>query len=413
MEHGILVAMRFFKKMLKWLRSTNLDLVLTGCCSIALFVFVFALSDSEIEELETSPQKPALELHQSSMVESPERKSKDEDDREETKAVIATNPYSGWGAWCEPVIHESCKEDTDCIGVEHPSQNKLKCIRPWWSKSEDYRVCAAGFSRKSEREWRYNRLREIVRQNYFDESEHCKNDGRPIHKEHWRCQAEWKKAEKLTKFLWLVYRRETSGRPWKRHRLEADASANKTSWYKQAHRYGWDIDTTKWGDVKKVEKLSDQANPYYPQMNRWKYGLGPYGHNAALFAAVWDVYAPPEILCREVEPTEVYLRRARKVVRDLEGGIDCDGDRKRDYWDKNPTLAVVHRGASGGKLCPKNTASRKKHEENFRKRAERAGLDADEVWTSDMLGKPMDSETQNVQAAMIYDHLEQAFPSPS
>lgn len=165
--------------------------------------------------------------------------------------------------------------------------------------------------------------------------------------------------------------------------------------------------------MKKVEKISEHANPYYPQMNRWKYGLGPYGHNAALFAAVWDIYAPPEILCREVEPTEVYLRRARKVVRDLEGGIDCDGDRKRDYQDKNPTLAVVHRGASGGKLCPKNTASRKKHEENFRKRAERAGLDADEVWTLDMLGKPMEAKTQNLQAARIYDHLEQAFPFPS
>lgn len=402
---GILVAMRFSKKMLKSIHSLTIDFI------IGVGVFLTINCDGDTRSQDPIPSVPAVELHQSSMMGSPEKKS--DEKAVEDGAPVVFNPYAEWRSWCEPVVREFCKEDADCAGIEHPSKKDLKCVHPWFAKNKDYRICAAGFSHRNEREWRRNRLREIVRQNYFDEVKHCKNDGRPIHKEHWRCQVEWKKAERLTKFLWLVYRRETSGRPWKRHRLEADASANKTSWYKQANRYGWDIDTNKWGDVKRIEKLSDRSNPYYSQMHRWKYGLGPYGHNAALFAAVWDLYAPPEILCREVEPTEVYLRRARKVVRDLNSGIDCDGDRKRDYWDKDPTLTVVHLGASGGKLCPKDTKSRKRHEENFRKRAHRAELDPDEVWTLDMLGRPMEPQTQNIQAAQIYDILEREYPSPS
>jgi hypothetical protein len=317
----------------------------------------------------------------------------------------------------------TCKDDGDCAGLEHPVGHGLRCLHPWWAKgNEDLKICAPGYAKKGERAWRKDRLREIVRQQYFNETEHCVDDDRPVHKQHWRCQNEWANAERLASFLWVPYLRETTARPWKRHRLNPDKVANEKAWVRQASRYGWKVETvcsngkercrSNMKVVKDYYPISENANPHYGDIWRWEFGLGGLGQNAALWTGGWDTMAPPEILCREVEQFETYLRRARKVVADLANGIDCDGDVKKDYWNKSPTWVDVHRAASGGKVCPKTNASRKKFEDAFRHRAESAGLDPDEVVTLEMLGNPIERDGQNERAAEIYVQLEKKFPLP-
>lgn len=340
------------------------------------------------------------------------------------KKAAEKSPYAGWDTWCEPHTNEvACQQDSDCVGLDHPVGHPLRCLHPWWAKgNKELKICAPGYARRSERDWRHNRLREIVRQQYFDETEHCADDDRPIHKQHWRCQREWRNAERLTNFLWIPYKRETTARPWKRHRLNPDKVANEKAWVRQAGRYGWKVETACLNGKKRCKggmrvvkasyPISENANPHYGEMWRWEYGLGGLGQNAALWTGGWDTMAPPEILCREVEQFETYLRRARQAVTDLSNGIDCDGDVKKDYWDKKPTWVVVHRAASGGKICPRNNASRKKFEDAFRRRAKSAGLDPDEVVTLEMLGKPIKKDTQNERAAEIYAQLEKKFPLP-
>lgn len=408
-----------------------------------LFVLLFLACTNHHE---SATQTSAKELMALMVVQSPPKEEVEpstEPQDEETETTPAfVDPYEGWESWCEPMFYDTrCKTDSDCSEFSVKAIGRpLRCGRPWWSEKDDLRdengnpitVCLPGYAREKEREWRYDRLREIVRQQYFDETEHCKLDGRPIHKEHWRCQKEWKKAEVLTSFLWLVYKRETTARPWKRHRLNPDLSANVRAWVRRADDYGWNIElacSTVWKSgkrkpkhlcrsknlvIKSMDPLEDkESNPYYAHENRWQYGLGGLGQNAALWTDTWDTMAPPEILCREVPAFETYLRRARRVVSMLQGGVDCDGDGKPEYRDPDPTWLVVHRGTAGGKVCPpKNAARAKEYEDNFRKRAKWAGLDPDETVSLSMLGKPIDKDTQNARVEEIYAILQAKHPSP-
>jgi hypothetical protein len=333
--------------------------------------------------------------------------------------------YEGWKNWCEPVDYDVvCKGDDDCSGLNYKAIGRsLQCVNPWWSKDEDLKICAPGYARRSERIWRYNRLRSIIGSAYFDESDHCVDDGRPVHKQHWRCQREWKRGELLTKFMWIPYKRETTGRPWKRHRLNPDLSANVQAWVRRADDYGWNVELVCDSGNRRCRKselaIGDytpmdgvESNPHYGQRHRWQYGLGPYGQNAALYVENWDPMAPPEILCRELESTEAYLRNARVAVRKLASGVDCDGDGKKDHWDKQPTWSIVHGAASSGKLCPPNTKGERGMMERFRDRAERDGLDPDGIVTLETLGKPIDPGRQNEIAAEIYAIVNQKLPSP-
>lgn len=333
--------------------------------------------------------------------------------------------YAHWHDWCEPLDYEhQCETNADCKDLEADAIGRpLRCVRPWWSRGNKLKLCAPGYATQDERQWRRDRLREIVRQQYFDEVEYCALDGRPIAEEHWRCQKEWKKAEQLTKLLWLVYIRETSARPWKRHRLNPDLSANKHAWVRRAESYGWDIDlkcdnghkrcSDKHLYVAHQKPMEDKpSNPHYADMYRWQYGLGAFGQNAALWTDTWDKMAPPEILCLEVPAFETYLRRARRVVSILKSGVDCDGDGKKDYWKQQPTFLDVHRGTSGGKVCPATSKNAKKHEQGFRKRAQRVGLNPDEVVSVATFGKPIERANQNDRLAEIYAVLEEKLPHP-
>ena len=326
------------------------------------------------------------------------------------------DPYAGWKLRCEPEV-AVCRTNKDCEVVYHPAAKPLKCIKPWWSEQDEKgnwtRVCSPGWSKRAERQWRRDRLRRFVMFAYFGEIGTCIPDSRTMREQPWECQRERRKGDRLTKFLWTVYHRETTGRPWKRHRLNGDIRASRNAWERRSKRYGHAPRTEKRyvrEDGKLVKrdmlvgvKFQPGGNPHYRQRWRWNYGLGPYGQNAALWVAGWDPMAPPEILCGEVESTESYLRGARRSWRKLRGGIKCDGE----LYRPQVTWEILHRAIAGGKLCPARSPS-----EGFRRRARKKGLDPDQVVTLAMLGRPVDRETQNKDATEYYSLINSALPAP-
>lgn len=300
------------------------------------------------------------------------------------------DPYENVEQRCEAELSE-CQEDKDCKAVVHPSGKKLKCVKPYWGTQK---VCSPGWSNRIERAWRKDRLAIIVEE----------LSGPP----------------ELSKFLWTIYSRETTGRPWKRHRLNGDIRFAHSQWYKQHRRYGWAVAKNKKNELAWVKPCKElpqgeredrsvtkcrftEPSPFFKQRHRWEYGLGPYGQTAALWTATWDPQAPPEILCGEVEATETYLRGARRAWKKLRGGITCNGQ----LYRPEPTWEDLHRAVSGGKLCPG-----KKGSPDFRRRARYWKLNPDQRVTLKMLGQPMKRDEQNIQAMGIYALLNGVLPAP-
>ena len=365
------------------------------------------------------------------------------DPQQEIAMATPKDPYAGARSWCEPMEYDrSCREHADCAEIDHVAGRPLRCVRPWWARGTDTRVCAPGYANTTERAWRRARQRELVAQLYTEEVDVCPNwhwehrpgkkglfvrvfaNGLPIHKQHWRCQSAWRRGEKLSDFLWVPYLRETTARPWKRHRLSPDQRGSQRAWTRKAPSYGWSVDLEWVRTGKKkgyyalrgAEPVKNPHNPHYGQMERWHFGLGSYGQSAANAVLTWDRYAPPEILCHEVEATEVYLRKARGAVRIFRGsGVDCDGVRyhgraiKGETELDEPSWMDVHRVASGGKFCPTKS---KAMGPGFRKRMKSVGLDPDEPVSLSMLGASLPKETQNERAKEVLDLLDQLLPSP-
>lgn len=330
-------------------------------------------------------------------------------------ATVHHDFYQGWREWCEPAnYHVGCKTQIDCQRIDHPAGWPLKCVRPWWSKRDEDRVCAPGYDGSGKwRNWRKDRLREIVRQQYFNETDVCDPDIPNVTEQSWQCQKEMTQARKLHAFLWLVYYRETTGRPWKRHKLSPDLHANQLAWSRPrvSRRYGWEVKLNRHGDVDEIKKIARDANPVYPRQDRWRAGLGPYGMVAASWTASWDPHAPPEILCREIEATELYLRRARSVWRKLKGGIDCNRDGGVDYQVDKPTLGLIHRAASGGKICPP-AGGDVQLKPGFLRRMKKMGLNPDKPVPLSFFGEPIARQGQNARTREIYQILEARLPAP-
>lgn len=201
--------------------------------------------------------------------------------------------WSEWSEWCEPAEVRSCETDDDCAAND-------RCITPWWARKngEDVQQCIAKWPSLTERSYQRERLRTVV--NLM-----CsRGDG---------CD-----PARLHEFLSLIAVRESTWRPYKRHRLNADVVAARGARERRRRVY--------------------TENLHFDQDERWASALGLYGQNPAIFVDAWHRSAPPEVLCREVESTAAYLERARRAVR---------GFRRRGL---SPTLCDVHRAVSGGKL---------------------------------------------------------------
>lgn len=263
-----------------------------------------------------------------------------------TKVLVdEPDPYAGWETWCEPLEDRPCSTHAEC-GVD-PDGHGRRCVHPFWAKDRDLKICASHWPTRDEQNERRARLREIVGQV-------CqRKDG---------CD-----PSKLHKFLSLIAARESSWRPWKRHRLNPDIEANAKAWRRMASRY--------------------EGNKHYLDASRWQ-GWGLYGQNAAYHVRAWDLSAPPEILCREVESTLAYLNVARAATRRLAGlGIEVS-------W------CTVHQAVAGGKFRACSSKA-------FRRQAERAGLDPEEGVSAKDFGRalPREAGERRALAAEIYAAL--------
>jgi hypothetical protein len=313
-------------------------------------------------------------------------RSKDRRQTLRSQDRMAKDGYQGAERWCETPLAVYCKSDLDCKNTSMPGSKPHRCVRPWWASAAgkrkaktlgDIKVCGAPWPTKRERDWRKARLGEIV-------AAICSGPG---------CD-----PRDLSAFLGHVAARESSWRPWKAHRLGGDVRANESAWTLRAKRYGHAhlvVRHRKSDEVVGV-KLTETGNPYYGQQDRWQ-GWGYYGQNAALFTAVEDPMAPPEILCREIESTDAYLARARSIVRkQIDLGI-------------TPTWATVHYALGTGDLKPKSTSVAK-----FSKKAKRFGIDGSARVTTRSFGRPLgpDVPSRRLAAEILRGKVETKFPTP-
>lgn len=291
------------------------------------------------------------------------------------------DPYEGAELWCEPRQTYLCETSDDC---PEWGGRQMKCVGVFRGEG---RHCVARHTHKEKLAWR-SRLKTLVGQ-ICHRGKGCKPDH-------------------LFAYLSLEALKESSWRPWKRHRLNPDLQANSRSYFHQAKHYGYSFERDRG-----LVEIGDGANPYYIQDLRWTTGLGWYGQNAALWTFVWDPKAPPEILCNEVIATEVALRRARRVVGKLESGVDCDGDGEREYHGTScdeehcyPSWYDIHNATQRGSLCP----SGEKSMAAFGRRARKNNLPSLERVTKPMLGTPIPRESQNERMSELISIMDDRSP---
>lgn len=261
--------------------------------------------------------------------------------------------------WCEPLDQPFCTEQRDCM-------DGTRCVTPWWAVTgTTAKVCARPMPDRAERRWRADRLRVMV-DRQCSRSSGCEPNS-------------------LHAYLRILALRESTWRPWKRHRLDPDLDAARSAWSKHADKFAGN---------------QAAANP-----ERFSAGIGMYGMIPALWLPRWDPMAPPEVLCGEVEATEAHLRAARDHVRKVARGVDCDGDGEADYWgsaENHPSWYDVSR-TNSGKLCPGSRA----HQDAFEARARRVGLDPWAPVGVRMLATPIEVDGQDAYADSIRTAMDE------
>ena len=300
------------------------------------------------------------------------------------------SPYSDWPNWCAPVERPTCQTASDCPADPFRGGAPQRCVQPYWAKRDhlDYKICVSAWPTKSERQWRADRLAVFV-------DDRC---GRGCSR------------SKLLALLKLEAVKESTFRPWKRHRLNPDKEANRRGWHRHAKRYGHEVSG---GHV----SFRDDGNVHYRDVERWQTGLGYYGANAALHTATWDPDAPPEVLCLEAVSTETWLRRARRSWSKISSGIDCDGDGKREFRGTSCDLSTgkcqpswydVHNAVAAGKLCPASL----KRQAKFARRANKLGLNPYGAVRLGDLGEPIPQATQWAEVQRITARMDAETTAP-
>jgi hypothetical protein len=172
--------------------------------------------------------------------------------------------------------------------------------------------------------------------------------------------------------------RESSYRPFKRHRMGADVRGAMAAWVRAAPRYGWEVSWDRPVDRRldqaKLQAIEADPNPTYADHERWvTSGLGLYGLNPALHLWRWSPKAQPEELCDPVVATEIARRLACKAVHSYGA---------RNWLEVNSVFAT-------GRI-----KSRPKLDQSFRRRARRHGFDphAKPVLGSCDLGPALDQD---------------------
>jgi hypothetical protein len=266
---------------------------------------------------------------------------------EQPPAFQARDPRA---SWCEPLDQPFCETTSDCT-------DGARCVTPWWAaEATDVRVCARPMPTRSERRWRSSRLRVYV-DHVCNRADGCEPDD--IHA--------------LFRVLAL---RESTWRPWKRHRLSVDLDAARAAWELHRDTYA--------------------SNPAVADPDRWT-SVGLLGQNPAIWLRHWDTDAPPEVLCGEVEGPEVFRRVAIEAVRKIADGVQCDGETfTGTAKGGGPSWYDVSR-VNSGRLCPGSG----EHRDAFAARARRVGLDPWAPVSVADLGEPIPRDRQDEIAAEI------------
>lgn len=338
----------------------------------------------------------------------------------------AVDPYVDYETWCEALDKRSCKcESKDPIVCEHPTEpcpddrtgRAQQCIRPQWARRQGSYAYACyprwlnPREQKKQREsqrliveavceepgWAKELAKWGKENGYGDNPNklcwHLKSTDPALK----QCKSgHFCQPKKLAKYLALIAARESTWNNETTHELNRDVEANIGA-YSKAKKRGWYA-----------------GSKHFYDAYRWSQGYGWYGQNAALHTFRWDPHAPPEILCRQVESTEAYLRNVRGSFKKLWKlyGDDAKRTYKLDTGEevqvKGVTWYDVHRAASSGKLTPQDVIPAKT---GFVQRARSKHIDLDPFETVmwEMLGEEIPRDHQNEIAEEIRQHIREHF----
>ena len=347
------------------------------------------------------------------------------------------DPYADHLHWCEAIFKQVCEcPGGDAIVCKKPTEpcpadrtgRAQRCMRPGWARraKKDVYVCDPEWLTRKEQAHRRESQRVIVgavceppgwvedlvawgeAHRYGSDPSslcwHLPSNSKALR----ACRTgHFCQPDKLASYLALVAKREASWNNSTSHELNLDVEANKKS-YRKAEKRGW-----------------YEGSPHFASVDRWERGYGWYGFNAALHTYLWDKDAPPEILCRQVESTEVYLRKARRTFQKLWSKYGDDKPRTyvldtgEEVQVRGVTWYDIHRAASSGKLVPEKiirTRRWSKKKQKWRQvgfvtraRGRRIGLDPFETVMWEMLGKEIPADGQNEAADDIRLQVERHF----
>ncbi len=406
----VFYIMRLFKRVFRMVRPNSL--VLPVCL---LFGCLFSDEDQELTQKQESVH------HDTLLYQSPE--SGDiTTENESSVSPVEEDPYKDFDSWCEnpdkqmcecsakdPIV---CKEPKEQCGPDRTGMSQ-QCVRPRWSRNEGSWIymCSQRWLNRREQKEQYKSLSIIVDsvckepswaqelRSWGKENRMGEDPGKLC----WRLRGgsealseclggHFCQPDKLTRFLALVASRESSWNHTTTHELNFDLEANRAS-YGKAKKRGWYAD-----------------NEHFYAAYRWGRGYGWFGQNASLSVFDWDPKAPPEILCRRPESTEIYLRKARRSFKKLWSRYRDDVERVYTLSDgkevrvKGVTWYDVHRAVSTGKLDPEGIIPTKK---GFLVRAKARKIDPFETVMFKMLGEEIPKDRQNEIADEIRQRIDQ------
>lgn len=353
----------------------------------------------------------------------------------EKSEALAVDPYANHNQWCEDIYRMECicadNSQTVCDPIDAETGESKACapgrtgrpqicLRPAWARRQgiNHHECTPQWLTRKQQKKEREKLRVIIdsvceppqwaqelsawgteHNMGSDPAKLCwhlkgADPNLPVCKRGHLCN-----PNKLFKFMTIPPRRETAWDNESAHELDLDKKANRRSYAHMRKYY--------------------EGNPHYSNPDRWGVGYGWYGHNAALHAQIWDTMAPPEILCRRVESTEVHLRKMRHSFKKLYKKYGDNEKRtyKLDNGDEVEVHGVtwydLHRAASTGKMFPEEEIKTQRWSKKrkrmvkigFVTRAKRVKLKPFETVMWEWLATPIPRETQN----QIADEIRQDF----
>lgn len=346
----------------------------------------------------------------------------------ETLTATVVDPYKDWDQWCENIFKIECHCEDSSQTICDPIDRKTKeskpcdrdrtgreqvCVRPHWARRQgiNFHECRprplGHQSRKKRKTSQEIIVQEVCQQPKWaiDLEEWGKKNryGNDVSKLCWHLPANSKALKdcksgnycdhkKLSKYLSIIAKRESTWDNETTHVLNRDQTANVAA-YSKAKKGKW-----------------YEGSKFFGEFDRWSQGYGWYGHNAALNTFYWDTNAPPEILCRQVESTEVHLRKMRKAFNKLfKKYEDTTQDVKLSNGESAKLIGVtwydLHRATSSGKLTREDVIP----VSTFVSRAKTAGLDPFETVNINWLGIPIPKENQNQIAEEIRQKVIEYF----